>query len=56
VPLTYIEDFRRTGSDDRKTETAAPLMDAAEFAKVRLGFDADDRQREMLRSKASAGF
>jgi hypothetical protein len=30
-------------------------MDAAEFARVRLGFEADDRQHAVLRSKAKRG-
>ena len=50
--MTYVEGFRRAGSEDSKSETPASFMDAAEFAKTRLGFDADEPQREMLLSRA----
>jgi hypothetical protein len=53
--MTYVEGFRRAGSEDSKTETPASFMDAAEFAKARLGFDADEPQCGMLRSKAKRG-
>jgi hypothetical protein len=51
--LTYQEN----SDPPKKAKARVPVsvMDAAEFARTRLGLEADDPQREMLRSKARRG-
>ena len=55
MPMTYVEGFRRAGSEDSKSEPPPRFMDAAEFARKRLGFEPDERQAEVLLSEAKRG-
>jgi len=53
ISLTYRREARAPGA--AAVAEARPEMDVVEFARVRLGFEADERQAEVLRSKANRG-
>lgn len=55
MPLTYSQDFENPNITASNAGQIAFVPDPVEFARIRLGFDADEHQQAILRSTAKRG-